>query len=138
MSNPSQPRSGNQAFLDDLISQSLATTGGHLWINPSQWTLYVSWGRSISGHDLDAMKARVLAAGGAVIDVRQADPDQVLHLAFNGPMIAVGEEPRFIICKALSYKRLETVAAHYRRAGAEIHNIPVPQEAGDDTLSLPT
>jgi predicted amidohydrolase len=130
-------RNGNAEFLDDLIARSCATKGGHLWINPSQWTLYVSWGRTISGYDLDAMKARVLAIGGAIIDVRPADPDQVLHLAFSGPMIAVGEDPRFILCDALSYESLEIIAARYRSAGADIHNIRDPQEAGDATLSLP-
>ncbi|MEE3503768.1 hypothetical protein [Acidiphilium acidophilum] len=130
-------RNGNAEFLDDLIARSCATKGGHLWINPSQWTLYVSWGRTISGYDLDAMKARVLAVGGAVIDVRHADPGQVLHLAFSGPMIAVGEDPRFILCDALSYESLEIIAARYRSAGADIHNIRDPQEAGDATLSLP-
>ncbi|GBR76995.1 hypothetical protein AA700_0683 [Acidiphilium acidophilum DSM 700] len=134
---PPTRRNGNAEFLDDLIAQSCATKGGHLWINPSQWTLYVSWGRTISGYDLDAMKARVLAIGGAVIDVRHADPDQVLHLAFSGPMIAVGEDPRFILCDALSYESLEIIAARYRSAGADIHNIRDPQEAGDATLSLP-
>lgn len=133
----SKPRNGNAEFLDDLIAQSCATKGGHLWINPSQWTLYVSWGRTISGYDLDAMKARVIAAGGAVIDIRQADTDQVLHLAFNGPMIAVGEDPRFFNCEALSYASLGVMAARYRAIGAEIHNIP-DQEAGDETLSLPS
>jgi predicted amidohydrolase len=130
-------RNGNAEFLDDLIARSCATKGGHLWINPSQWTLYVSWGRTISGYDLDAMKARVLAIGGAVIDVRHADPDQVLQLAFSGPMIAVGEDPRFILCDALSYESLEIIAARYRSAGADIHNIRDPQEAGDATLPLP-
>ncbi len=84
------------------------------------------------------MKIRVLAAGGAVIDSRPVDQVASVDLVFNGPMIAVGEEPRFIICKALSYGNLEIVAARYRRAGAENHNIPEAQETGDDTLSLPT
>jgi hypothetical protein len=136
MSNDIPARSANEAFLDDLIAQSCATRGGHLWINLSEWTLYVSWGRTISGYDLDAMKARVLSAGGAIIDVRKADRNQVLHIAFNGPMIAIGEEPRSIICAALSYESLEIVAARYRLAGAELHNIADP-EVRDATLSLP-
>lgn len=136
MSNDTRPRSGNEAFLDDLIAQSCATKGGHLWINPSEWTLYVDQGRTVGGYDLDAMKARVLAAGGAIIDARGADPDGVIHIAFSGPMIAVGEEPRFFLCKALSYESLEIIAARYRKVGAETHNIADP-EVCDATLSLP-
>lgn len=130
-------RSGNAEFVDDLIAQTKQTTGGHLFIGSAGWTLHCGLGRTLSGYDDDAMKARVLLAGVAVIDTRPADQAGFLALVFNGPMIAVGEEPRFIICKALSYENLETVAARYRRAGAEVHNIPEAQEVGDDPLSLP-
>ena len=131
-------RSGNAEFLDELIAQANQTKGGHLFIGSAGWTLYCGLGRTISGYDDDAMKTRVLGTGGAVIDSRPADHVAFLDLVFNGPMIAVGEDPRFFLCSALSYESLSVTAARYRRAGAEIHNIPVPQEAGDDTLSLPT
>lgn len=138
MTHHTTRRSGNADFLDEMIAQANQTKGGHLFIGSAGWTLYCGLGRTISGYDDDAMKTRVLAAGGAVIDSRPADQVAFLDLVFNGPMIAVGEEPRFFLCNALSYESLEIVAARYRRAGAEVHNIPEAQEAGDDTLSLPT
>ena len=138
MSHHTTRRSGNQAFLDDLIAQANQTKGGHLFIGSAGWTLYCGLGRTISGYDDDAMKTRVLAAGGAVINSRPADHVAFLDLVFNGPMIAVGDDPRFFLCIALSYESLSVMAVRYRAIGAEIHNIPVPQEAGDDTLSLPT
>lgn len=130
-------RSGNAEFIDDLIAQTKQTTGGHLFIGSAGWTLHCGLGRTLSGYDDDAMKARVLVAGVAVIDTRPADQAGFLALVFNGPMIAVGEEPRHFMCEALSYASLATMAARYRAIGAEIHNIPEPQEVGDDPLSLP-
>ncbi len=130
-------RSGNAEFLDELIAQANQTKGGHLFIGSAGWTLYCGLGRTISGYDDDAMKTRVLAAGGAVIDSRPADQVAFLDVVFNGPMIAVGDDPRFFLCKALSYESLAVMAARYRAIGAEVHNIQEPREAGDATLSLP-
>ncbi|MDD2878333.1 MAG: hypothetical protein PHT60_14025 [Acidiphilium sp.] len=131
-------RNGNGEFIADLIARTRSVKGGHLFIGTSEYTLYCGQGRTLSGYDCDSMKASALAAGIPIIDARTADQDAFLSLVFNGPMIAVGEEPRFFMCNALSYESLPVMAARYHAIGATIHNIPETQEAGDDPLSLPT
>ena len=79
-------------------------------------------------YDCDAIKNEAIAAGLAVIDSRMVEFDLAARLAVCGPMIAVNEAPAARPWHGLSYAPLEAVAAAYRKAGAEVLNIPESPE----------
>lgn len=111
------------ARYDADIVRALATPGGHLSIGRGGFTLHYETAR-LSGYDCDTIKAAAIAAGLPVIDSREAPFDAVAQLAVRGPMIAVNQPPSARPWHALAYAPLAAVAAAYRRAGAEVHNIP--------------
>lgn len=114
-----------QVDRDDLdrIARALATVGGHLAIGRGGYTLWYDWGCRLSGYDGEPMKAACIAAGLPVIDGREVPFEEVCRLAVGGPMIAVGEAPGEPPFGAQSYAPLAAVAAAYREAGAEVHNL---------------
>ena len=113
---------------DDDIARALATPGGHLSIGRGGFTLHFENAR-LSGYDSEIIKAVAASAGLPVIDSRMVPFDLAAKLAVSGPMIAVNAEPSPKPWHALAYAPLEAVAAAYRKAGAEIINIP---EGPDD------
>ena len=72
----------------ERISRALATEGGHLGIGRGGYTLYYDRGATLSGYDVEPMKAACAPAGLPIIDSRIINFNTV-----NGPMIAVGEVP---------------------------------------------
>lgn len=107
---------------DESIAQAKATKGGHLYIGRSGFTLCYgsSW---LSGYGCDHIKALCIAAGLPVIDSRAVSIDLVTKISVSGPMIAVNAEPDPRPWHALSYTPIRSVAAAYRRVGAEVLNI---------------
>ena len=115
---------------DAHIAKALATPGGHLSIGRGGFTLHYENAR-LSGYDCDAIKQAAIAAGLPVIDSRMVPFELAAKLAVKGPMIAVNEPPSPRPWHALSYAPLEAVAAAYRKAGADVLNVPeVPQYDG--------
>ena len=118
------------------IERALATEGGHLTIGRYGYSLYFGRSCSLSGYDLDDMKAACIAAGLPVIDSRSADIEKVATVVIRGPMVAVGETPSAPPWHALSYTPLQHVAELYRAVGADVHNLPpvstdTPREVED-------
>ncbi|MDE1905148.1 MAG: hypothetical protein KGH75_01675 [Rhodospirillales bacterium] len=107
--------------IETHIQDAMATLGGHLCIGRGGYTLYGTW--RLSGYDCDVVKATCIAAGLPVIDSRSIPFDQVATLSVLGPMVAVGRAPDAKPWHSFSYAPLGAVAAAYRKAGAEIHNI---------------
>lgn len=107
---------------DSYIAQAKTVPGGHLHIGRGGFTLCGD-GSRLSGYDCDRVKALCIAAGLPVIDSRPAPIELVIKLSVSGPMIAVNADPDPHPWHALSYAPIGAVAAAYRRAGAEIHNI---------------
>ena len=112
---------------DTAIAAALSTHGGHLSIGRGGFTLHYENSR-LSGCDSDFIKQVAIAVGLPVIDSRMIPFDLAAKLAVNGPMIAVDQpvDPR--PWHALSYAPLAAVAAAYRKAGAEVFNIPESSE----------
>lgn len=110
------------------IAQAKATEGGHLHIGRGGFTLCCGSSR-LSGYDCDHIKTLCIVAGLPVIDSRTAPIDDVAKISVSGPMIAVGTNPDPRPWHALSYAPLASVAAAYRRAGADVFNI---EECGFD------
>jgi hypothetical protein len=108
----------------ERIRRALATEGGHLGIGRGGFTLYYARGSTLSGYDVEPMKAACVAAGLPIIDSRMIDFDTGLDLAVKGPMIAVGEAPSPQPWHSLAYAPLTYVAGLYRTAGAEVINLP--------------
>ena len=108
-----------------MLAQARQTQGAHLMLGHGGCFLHYARGRTLSVYDAKPIKAACIHAGVPVIDVRFMDYDKLWRLAVDGPMIAIGEEPRFFIARALSTEALEVLARDYRAAGAEIHNIPL-------------
>src|SRR3954466_5989275 len=65
-----------------------------------------------------------VAAGLPVIDSRMVPFERAAKLAVSGPLVAVNEPPSPRPWHGLSYAPLQAVAAAYRKAGAEVCNIP--------------
>jgi hypothetical protein len=108
----------------ERIRRALATEGGHLGISRGGFALYYGRGSTLSGYDVEPMKAACVAAGLPSIDSRMIDFDTALDLAVRGPMIAVGEPPSPQPWHSLAYAPLTYVAGLYRAAGAEVINLP--------------
>jgi len=108
---------------DADVVKALATPGGHLSIGRGGFTLHYENSR-LSGYDCEFIKQVAIAAGLPVIDSRMVPFDLAAKLAVNGPMIAVNEPPGPRPWHALSYAPLEAVGTAYRKAGAEVFNLP--------------
>jgi len=120
--------SGNdRTRYDTGIARALRTPGGHLSIGRGGFTLHYEHAR-LSGYDCDAIKKAAIAAGLPVIDSRMIPFELAAKLAVSGPMIAVNEPASPRPWHGLSYAPLEAVAAAYRRAGAEVINVPEQPE----------
>lgn len=111
-----------------LIARALATVDGHLAIGRGGYTLHYDCGCRLSGYDVEPIKAACIAVGLPVIDSREVPFEVVAKLAVGGPMVAVGEPPGEPPFGALSYAPLAAVAAAYRKAGAEVHNLEPASE----------
>jgi hypothetical protein len=112
---------------DRDIARALATSGGHLSIGRGGFTLHYENAR-LEGYDCDTVKAAAIRAGLPVIDSRRVPFILVAKLAVKGPMIAVNTLPSPRPWHALSYAPLAAVAAAYRKAGADVFNIPKSEE----------
>ena len=108
----------------ECIQSALAIEGGHLGIGRGGYTLYFARGSTLSGYDIDAMKAACNAAGLPILDSRMVDFNTVLDLAVKGPMVAVDEPVSPKPWGSLSYVPLAEVVRAYRAAGAEVLNFP--------------
>ena len=75
------------------------------------------------------MKAECITAGLPVIDSRKKPFVVVWDLAVHGPMIAVGDHVSEPSYHAFSFAPLAVAAEAYRKAGAEVFNLP-PAGAG--------
>lgn len=109
------------------IARSLATEGGHLKIGRGGFTLYYE-NAQLSGYDCETIKQAAVNAGVPVIDSRNAPFDLVAKLAVLGPMIAVNTAPSPRPWHGLAYAPLAAVATAYRKAGAEVFNVPSDEE----------
>lgn len=110
------------------IARALATSGGHLTVGRGGFSLHYLNG-SLSGYDVEAVKAQAIAAGLPVIDSRCVEFDLVVKLAISGPMIAVGRNPDPEPRHAFSYAPPIVVARTFAAAGAEVYNLDVNQAA---------
>jgi hypothetical protein len=108
----------------ERIRRALSTEGGHLGIGRGGFTLYYARGSTLSGYNVEPMKAACVAAGLPIIDSRMIDFNTALDLAVKGPMIAVGEAPSPQPWHSFAYAPLTYVAGLYRAAGAEVINLP--------------
>lgn len=115
--------SGDDDRYSDYIQRAKHTDGGHLHIGRGGFTLHFGSSR-LSGYDCERIKSLCIFAGLPVIDSRTVSIDIVAKLAVSGPMIAVNAAADPPPWHALAYAPLCTVAAAYRRAGAEVFNIP--------------
>ena len=106
----------------EYIARALATEGGHLSVGRGGFTLHYDNAR-LSGYDCDTIKAEAIAAGLPVIDSREVPFELVLVLAVSGPLVAVSQAPSARPWHGFADAPLSYVAAAYRRAGAEVHNI---------------
>ena len=115
---------------DDVerIKRTLAVENGHLWIGRGDYTLHYANATTLSGYDVERMKADCIAAGLPVIDSRDLDFDLVMQLAYRSPLIAVGEPPDPQPWHALAKAPLQHVGDLYRAAGAEVINLPAADE----------
>ena len=105
------------------IARALATAGGHLAIGEGGATLYFENGW-LSGCLTDVVKAEAVKAGLPVIDSRPVPFQQRCVLVLHGPMVAIGHEPSPAPWGPLDFAPLEAVGEAYRKAGAEVFNLP--------------
>ena len=108
----------------DAINRALAVDGGHLFVGDAGFTLAYQRGTTLSGYDVEALKAACVAAGLPVIDSRRLGFETALHLAIHTPMIAVGKPADAEPWHAMAHAPLHHVAALYHAAGAEVANLP--------------
>jgi hypothetical protein len=106
------------------IASALKTEGGHLSLGRGGFVVYFEHGSRLSGYDCDHIKACCIEAGLPVIDSRMVDFDEVVRLSVKGPMVAVGGNADPPPWHALSFAPLHVVANAYRKAGAEVFNLP--------------
>lgn len=104
------------------IARALRTLGGHLSIGRGGFTLHYENCR-LSGYDDDVIKAQAIAMGLPVIDSRRLPFEIAAKLAIHGPMIAVNRPADAGPWHGFSSAPLAIVAAAYRHAGADVHNI---------------
>ena len=107
----------------EYIARALSVEGGHLGIGRGGYTLHLARGSTLSGYDVEAMKAECIAAGLPVVDSRNLPFEVAWKLAVSGPMIAVGEPSGLPLYGPLSYAPFAVVAEAYRAAGADVHNL---------------
>jgi len=112
------------AHIAEVIADALATPGGHLSIGHGGFTLYFGAGATLTGYDVEPIKAACLSAGLPVIDGRPVPYDVLFDLVVRGPMPAVGRPPCPPPRRALSYAPLDEIARALAMAGAEVRNIP--------------
>jgi hypothetical protein len=112
---------------DTDIARALATPGGHLSLGRGGFTLHFENAR-LEGYECETVKKAAIAAGLPVIDSRCVPFELAAKLAVQGPMIAVNTPPSPRPWHGFSYAPLGAVAAAYRRAGAEVFNIPAFDE----------
>jgi hypothetical protein len=112
---------------DDDIARALATPGGHLSVGRGAAVLHYDNAR-LEIYDCETVKQAAIAAGLPVIDSRRIPFELAAKLAVKGPMIAVNRSPSPRPWHGFSYAPLAVVAAAYRRAGAEVFNIPACKE----------
>lgn len=113
----------------DAIGRALAVDGGHLFLGEGGFTLAYQRGTTLSGYDMEPIKAACVAAGLPVIDSRRLGFETALHLAIHTPMIAVGEPADVQPWHGLAHAPLHHVAALYHAAGAEVVNLPAVTDA---------
>lgn len=113
----------NEIRYNDYLARTVATRGGHLSIGRGGFILHFEHSR-LSGYDSEIIKAAAIAAGLPVIDSRMVPFDLAAKLAIHGPMIAVNADPSLRPWHSLAFAPLAAVAAAYRKAGAEIINLP--------------
>jgi hypothetical protein len=121
---------------DDYVARALETPGGHLSIGRGGFTLHFENAR-LSGYDDDVIKAVAIAAGLPVIDSRMVPFELAAKLAVSGPMAAVNAEPSPQPWHALAYAPLAAVAAAYRKAGADVINVPEDPEYDGCFAAMP-
>lgn len=97
--------------------------GGHLFVGDAGFTLVDQRGTTLSGYDVEPVKAACIAAGLPAIDSRRLGFEAALHLAIHTPMIAVGEPADAQPWHAMAHAPLRHVAALYHAAGAEVANL---------------
>jgi hypothetical protein len=112
---------------DTYIARALTTPGGHLSIGRGGAVLHYDNAR-LESYDCETMKRAAIAAGLPVVDSRCIPFALAAKLAVKGPMIAVNIVPSPRPWHGFSYAPLAAVAAAYRRAGAEVFNIPACEE----------
>ena len=112
------------AHTAEVIAGALATAGGHLSIGHGGFTLHFRAGATLTGYDVEPIKAACLSAGLPVIDSRAVPFDVLFDLVVRGPMPAVGRPPCPPPRHALSYAPLDEIARALAMAGAEVRNIP--------------
>lgn len=122
----SQPRNDHPGY-GEYIRRALETVGGHLAIGEGGATLYYDSGW-LSWCVPEPIKTEAIAAGLPVIDSRGVPFDDVWVLSVHGPMAAVGREPDAAPFGAFSFAPLAVIAEAFRRAGAEVVNLPTPSE----------
>jgi hypothetical protein len=110
------------AHYDADITRALTTPGGHLNVGRGGFTLHAGH-TQLSGYNETIVKPAAIAAGLPVIDSRSVPFDIVAKLVVRGPMIAVNRAPDPPPWHAFAYAPLETVAAVYSKAGAEVFNL---------------
>jgi hypothetical protein len=105
------------------IARALTIRGGHLKLGRGGFSLYYD-NAILSGYDCETIKRVAIVAGLPVIDSRTVPFELVSRLAIEGPMVAVNVGPDPRPWHAFSYAPLAAVAAAYRRAGAQVFNVP--------------
>lgn len=119
----------------DAIGRALAVDGGHLFLGEGGFTLAYQRGTTLSGYDVERVKAACVAAGLPVIDSRRLGFETALHLAIHTPMIAVGEPADVQPWHGLAHAPLHHVAALYHAAGAEVVNLPAVTGTGAEAAA---
>ena len=117
---------------DEYITQALAVPGGHLAIGRGGYSLHFKRGATTSGYDIEEMKARCIARGLPVIDMREI-PFAILAVEIiRNPLVAVGEEPDPEPWSSLDKAPLISLAYRYRSLGGAVFNIALDDAPGEE------
>ena len=108
---------------DEYITKALTVPGGHLSIGRGGFSLHFKRGATLSGYDIEDMKARCLARGLPVIDTREVPLDILSVEIIRNPLIAVDEEPDPEPWCCIDKAPLAEMARRYRDLGAFVANI---------------
>lgn len=127
---------GNSSHYGPYIEQALATRDGYLSIGRGGFALHFGDGATLSGYDIETVKAECIAAGLPVIDSLGVPLENVVGIAVAGPMVAAGREPDTEPHGALSYAPLRAVALAYAAAGAEVWNMPEIDARADQVAEV--